>query len=73
MGSPWVAVGGEYPKDPAEVGKYQSRDVGEKTRPSAPHTSHVFDNQADKEKLYCYGRISGCLGATMGSPWVAGA
>ena len=45
MGSPWVAGGGEYPKDPAEVGKYQSRDVGEKTGPSAPHTSHLFDIQ----------------------------
>ena len=44
MGSPWVAGGGEYPKDPAEVGKYQSRDVGEKTGPSAPHTSHLFDH-----------------------------
>ena len=59
--------------DLAKVGKEQIRVVGGDTGISVPHTSHVFDNQADKEKLYCYGRISGCLGATMGSPWITGA
>ena len=58
--------------DLAKVGKEQLRVVGGDTGISVPHTSHVFDNQAE-EKLYCYGRISGCLGATMGSPWVTGA
>ena len=59
--------------DLAKVGKEQIRVVGGDTGISVPHTSHVFDNQADKEKLYCYGRISACLGAAMGSPWITGA
>ena len=37
--------------DLAKVGKEQLRVVGGDTGISVPHTSHVFDNQADKEKL----------------------
>ena len=43
--------------DLAKVGKEHIRVVGGDTGISVPHTSHVFDNQADKEKLYCNGRI----------------
>ena len=31
------------PLDPAEKGEDQSRVVGRVTRPSIPHTSHLFD------------------------------
>ena len=58
--------------DLAKVGKEQLRVVGGDTGISVPHTSHVFDNKAEKEELL-FGHISGCLGATMGSPCVAGA
>ena len=60
------------PLDPDEVGQDQSRVVDGDTGPSVSHTSHLFEGKTDKEKLCCYGRISGCLGSLMGSPRVAG-
>ena len=45
------------PLDPAEKGEDQSRVVGWVTRPSVPHTSHLFDGQVDKVELYCFGKF----------------
>ena len=59
--------------DPAVVGPDQDKVVVGNTAPSVLHTSHIFVGYADKEKL-CNSRcISGCLGAAIGSPWIAGA
>ena len=58
--------------DPAEEGQDKDTVVGGDTGPSVPNTSHTFDALADKEILCCFGCISDCLGALMGSPWVAG-
>ena len=69
LGPPGSQVGEITPPGPAEVGWDQNRVVGGDTVSWVPHTSHVF---GDKEKLCWFGCIAGCLGALMGSPWVAG-
>ena len=42
------------PLDSVEIGQYRNRVVGWVTRPSVPHTSHLFDGQVDKVELYCF-------------------
>ena len=54
----WV-LGGSAPRlqvcdipslHPAEVGQDKNRVVGGGIGPSDPHTSYIFDNQADQRK-----------------------
>ena len=59
--------------NPGEVGQDQSRVLGEDTRPSISHTSHIFDAKAHKEIHHCFGLISVCLGALIEFLLVAGA
>ena len=40
----------DFPLDPAEVRQDKNRVVGWGIGPSVPHTSFIFDNQADQGK-----------------------
>ena len=40
----------DFPLDPAEVRQDKNRVVGGGIGPSFPHTSYIFDNQADQRK-----------------------
>ena len=40
----------DFPLDPAEVRQDKNRVVGGGIGPSVPHTSYIFDNQADQRK-----------------------
>ena len=72
LGPLGLRMHGIAPLNPAELGQYQSWVVGGDTGSSVPYTGHIFDSYANRETL-CFLRISGCLGAAIGSPWVAGA
>ena len=40
----------DFPLDPAEVRQDKNRVVGGGIGPSVPHTSYIFENQADHRK-----------------------
>ena len=68
LGPLGLRVHGIAPLNPAELGQYQSRVVGGDTGSSVPYRGHIFDSYANREKLCCFLRISGCLVAAIGSP-----
>ena len=68
LGPLGLRMHGIAPLNPAELGQYQSWVVGGDTGSSVPYTGHIFDSYANREKLCCFLRISGCLVAAIGSP-----
>ena len=61
-------MGGVPLLGPPDIRYNMNRVVGGDTEPSVPLTSHVFGNKRKTVDL----AVFGCLGALMGSPWVAG-